>query len=126
MYRAIICAMAVLSSVTVLHSGRTDGNGGHYNRSTGEYHYHHGYSAHDHYDINGDGIIDCPYTFKDNTSNKSSTSKSESKENHTSTSSDNKKFGRVLETIDTILACTTILFAPWAIKEVIEKIKHRK
>lgn len=68
MYRAIICAMAVLSSITVLHGGRTDSNGGHYNRSTGEYHYHHGYSAHDHYDMNGDGIIDCPYTFKDNTS----------------------------------------------------------
>lgn len=37
------------------HSGRTDSNGGHYNRSTGEYHYHHGYSAHQH--TNGD----CPY-----------------------------------------------------------------
>jgi len=24
------------------HSGRTDGNGGHFNRSTGEYHYHNG------------------------------------------------------------------------------------
>lgn len=37
------------------HSGRTDSNGGHYNRSTGEYHYHHGYSEHQH--INGI----CPY-----------------------------------------------------------------
>lgn len=24
------------------HSGRTDSNGGHYNRKTGEYHYHNG------------------------------------------------------------------------------------
>ena len=64
MNRVIIGLVAVLASFTFVHSGRTDGNGGHYNRSTGEYHYHHGYSAHDHYDINGDGIVDCPYSFK--------------------------------------------------------------
>lgn len=43
------------------HSGRTDSKGGHYDRSTGEYHYHHGYPAHDHID----GI--CPYDFDDKT-----------------------------------------------------------
>ncbi len=44
------------SSITVsAHPGRTDGKGGHYDRSTGEYHYHHGYSAHQH----EDGT--CPY-----------------------------------------------------------------
>ena len=53
------------------HSGRTDGNGGHYNRSTGEYHYHHGYPAHSHYDIDGDGTIDCPYNFDDQTNHDS-------------------------------------------------------
>ena len=37
------------------HSGRTDYAGGHYDRSTGEYHYHHGYPAHQH----KDGV--CPY-----------------------------------------------------------------
>ena len=37
------------------------------NHSTGKYHYHHGYSAHDHYDMDGDGIKDCPYDFKDTT-----------------------------------------------------------
>ena len=37
------------------HSGDTDNNGGHYNRSTGEYHYHHGEPAHQH--NNGE----CPY-----------------------------------------------------------------
>lgn len=56
------------------HPGRTDGKGGHTNRSTGEYHYHHGYSAHDHYDMDGDGNIDCPYDFKDNTDHSSKTS----------------------------------------------------
>lgn len=42
-------------SISFAHSGRTDSSGGHYNRSTGEYHYHHGYSAHQHQN----GI--CPY-----------------------------------------------------------------
>ena len=50
------------------HPGRTDGRGGHTNNSTGEYHYHHGYPEHDHYDMDGDGIIDCPYNFHDNKS----------------------------------------------------------
>lgn len=54
------------------HPGRTDGKGGHTNRSTGEYHYHHGYSPHDHYDMDGDGDIDCPYDFKDKTEKKPS------------------------------------------------------
>lgn len=43
-------------SISFAHSGRTDSSGGHYNRSTGEYHYHHGYSSHQH---NADGS--CPY-----------------------------------------------------------------
>ena len=38
------------------HSGGTDSNGGHYDHSTGEYHYHHGMPAHQH---NEDGS--CPY-----------------------------------------------------------------
>lgn len=45
----------LLCTVSYAHSGRTDANGGHYNRSTGEYHYHHGYSAHQH----PGGV--CPY-----------------------------------------------------------------
>ena len=56
------------------HPGRTDGNGGHTDKSTGEYHYHHGYSAHDHWDMNGDGIIDCPYNFDDQTNHNSGNS----------------------------------------------------
>lgn len=41
------------------HSGGTDSNGGHYDRSTGQYHYHHGYSAHQH----PNGV--CPYEKKE-------------------------------------------------------------
>lgn len=50
------------------HSGRTDSSGGHYNRSTGEYHYHHGYSAHQH----ENGV--CPYDFDDKTGSSSGSS----------------------------------------------------
>lgn len=50
------------------HAGKTDAAGGHYELSTGEYHYHHGYEPHQHYDMNGDGVIDCPYDFDDKTS----------------------------------------------------------
>ena len=41
-----------LSIFLVFHSGRTDKYGGHTNHSTGEYHYHHGHSAHYHYPDN--------------------------------------------------------------------------
>lgn len=56
------------------HSGGTDANGGHYDHSTGEYHYHHGYPAHQHYDMDGDGDIDCPYDFDDMTGQNSGSS----------------------------------------------------
>lgn len=50
-----ICLVLSISFVSSAHSGRTDSAGGHYDRSTGEYHYHHGYSAHQH----PNGV--CPY-----------------------------------------------------------------
>lgn len=76
---AILCCllailMCFLPVHTFAHPGRTDGKGGHTNRSTGEYHYHHGYSAHDHWDIDGDGILDCPHDFDDQTNHKSNNS----------------------------------------------------
>ena len=54
-----VCAFA--------HPGKTDSNGGHTNHSTGEYHYHHGYPAHQHSDMDGDGELDCPFYFEDKT-----------------------------------------------------------
>lgn len=73
----LLCVVAVFFVAAVVlplnvsaHSGRTDANGGHHNRSTGEYHYHHGYPAHQH----EDGV--CPYDFDDATEhNDSSTTK---------------------------------------------------
>lgn len=50
------------------HPGRTDSSGGHYNRSTGEYHYHHGHPPHQH----TNGI--CPYNYDDMTGNNSGAS----------------------------------------------------
>lgn len=55
MKRKILSAVALLiailcipAAVAFAHPGRTDSNGGHYNRETGEYHYHHGYPEHQH------------------------------------------------------------------------------
>lgn len=68
----LLIMMCCLPLLAYAHPGRTDGNGGHTDRDTGEYHYHHGYSAHDHWDMDGDGIKDCPYNFDDKTSHKNS------------------------------------------------------
>ena len=71
MKRLLVLVLALLLSLPVLaHSGRTDSKGGHYNRSTGEYHYHHGYPAHQH-----EGG-ECPYDFDDRTGESSGSSSS--------------------------------------------------
>lgn len=64
---ASILLMCFLPIYAFAHSGKTDGKGGHTDSSTGDYHYHHGYPAHDHYDMDGDGIADCPYNFDNKT-----------------------------------------------------------
>ncbi len=53
----ITVAVCILSFAIICfaHPGKTDSDGGHYDHSTGEYHYHHGYSAHQH----PNGV--CPY-----------------------------------------------------------------
>lgn len=52
---AALCLSLLLIPAAGAHPGRTDANGGHWDNSTGEYHYHHGYPAHQH----TNGI--CPY-----------------------------------------------------------------
>ena len=37
-----VLLVIVFTSILFSHSGRTDSNGGHYDRRTGEYHYHNG------------------------------------------------------------------------------------
>lgn len=56
------------------HSGGTDANGGHYDRSTGEYHFHHGYPAHQH----TNGI--CPYDYDNQTGSSSGSSSGDNTE----------------------------------------------
>lgn len=61
----LLTALLLISLVTIMafaHSGRTDSNGGHYDHSTGEYHYHHGRSAHQH----PNGV--CPYSSSNDSS----------------------------------------------------------
>ena len=62
MKRKILSAVALLiailcipAAVAFAHSGGTDENGGHWDHSTGTYHYHHGYPANQH----PNGV--CPY-----------------------------------------------------------------
>lgn len=98
-FKIILSVVLCLSFFTLYvnaHPGRTDSRGGHRNHSTGEYHYHHGYSAHDHYDMDGDGVIDCPYEFDDKTnhnnnssSNSNNSSITSNKTNNSTTTSEN-------------------------------------
>lgn len=61
----VLALSLALSSFAFAHPGGTNGDGGHMDRSTGKYHYHHGYPAHDH----ENGV--CPYDFKDKTGDSS-------------------------------------------------------
>ena len=71
----VFISLLLLLSISVsAHGGRTDSSGGHIDSSTGEYHYHHGFPAHQHYDMDGDGDVDCPYEFVDKTEETSGSS----------------------------------------------------
>lgn len=77
----LCCCLFLLFPFSVsAHPGRTDANGGHYDSSTGEYHYHHGYPAHQH----TNGV--CPYDFDDKTGQNSGSSSSSSKSTGNSSS----------------------------------------
>ena len=54
----VVCLIffSLVSIYAYAHSGKTDGSGGHYDHSTGDYHYHHGKAAHYH----PNGV--CPYS----------------------------------------------------------------
>ena len=58
----MIFAVIFFPSTLFCHGGGTDRNGGHFDRTTGEYHYHHGNKAHQH--INGE----CELNKNDNSS----------------------------------------------------------
>lgn len=85
----LLIVLLVTPCLAMAHPGRTDSNGGHTDSSTGEYHYHHGYPAHDHYDMDGDGRKDCPYNFDDKTGYNSGSHSSSGNKTNGSTN-DNK------------------------------------
>lgn len=58
---SFLVVLVLMAAPAIAHPGGTDGKGGHTDRSTGVYHYHHGYEAHQH----EDGV--CPYDFDDKT-----------------------------------------------------------
>ena len=76
MKKKIFTLFTLVSLLAFAHPGRTDANGGHYDRKNGTYHYHHGYSAHSH----PNGV--CPYESPESTKNSTKTmSKAEIKKN---------------------------------------------
>lgn len=77
----LLCLFSTMYATA--HSGRTDSKGGHYDHSTGDYHYHHGYPPHDHYGG------ECPYK----TDNK--TEINTSKENYNNTTNEKEQSGFV-------------------------------
>lgn len=74
--RVVVFVLLLLMPYVIItsyaHAGDTDGNGGHYNRTTGEYHYHHGYPAHSH------ACGKCPYDYDDQTGKNSGSSSNSS------------------------------------------------
>ena len=83
------CVVLLFNIAASAHSGKTDSAGGHYDRQTGEYHYHHGYPAHSH--SVEDGIIDCPYDFDDNTNHNNSSSNQTNSSNSSKGNLDKEK-----------------------------------
>lgn len=110
-FLSLLLILYILVTPVLAHPGRTDAAGGHWDHSTGEYHYHHGYSAHQHYDMDGDGIPDCPYNFRDATDH----SKSGSSSSNIQTSTTESELGTEYTDVDTI--------APKKHKKLSENVK---
>lgn len=76
-----LCVAVLVTATASAHPGKTDADGGHVDTSTGEYHYHHGYPAHQHIDGT------CPYDFDDKTGWNSGSSSSSGSSDSADTSS---------------------------------------
>lgn len=111
----IICTVMLFSIpiVAFAHPGRTDEYGGHYDWKTGEYHYHHGYPAHQHID----GY--CPYDYDDQTDHSNhgggvSNSTQEKHYSSSTTETETKKELTFFETIICSLAISGLILGPLA------------
>lgn len=123
----IAVLLLLLTVPAYAHPGKTDANGGHYNRSTGEYHYHHGYPEHQH----PGGI--CPYAYDDRTGYSSGASSGFSSDNEPyvfprlNSEASPAKDGSSRKTISPV-AGLAITFSPVALYILAALIydKHRK
>ena len=122
-----------LCSPVFAHPGKTDGAGGHHDRSSGEYHYHHGYSAHQH----TNGI--CPFDFVDNTDHNSSHFSDSENDENTELGASVDKIEKVnsyfakekdptKEIKNTILCIllTPVAIIPWYIPLFVSKYRKKK
>ena len=110
LFKAVILfsfAALCLCTFASAHSGRTDEAGGHYDRSTGEYHYHHGKPAHQH----PNGI--CPYDYDDRTKPNANI------DNHNDNDKpdgwvykENKSASDYIQLIVLLLICGVFIFVP--------------
>ena len=134
----LLVVLAFFTSPAYAHSGKTDGKGGHTDHSTGEYHYHHGYKAHQHYDIDGDGEADCPYENlriekKPSSSNSTNSSKSSTTKKQDSIAStvssekpaDNKSDKSSNKTKENMLL-VAIGASPFVASYIIDSFKSKK
>lgn len=113
--------LLIPSIITYAHPGRTDSDGGHTNSSTGSYHYHHGYSAHQH--TNGK----CPYAFDDKTGSSSGTSSSNSTKETGASSINEDPIGYAITLIIgvSVLVIYIVPMGMTIIEELIYKIKEK-
>ena len=102
----IMLMTSLLVPVVYAHPGKTDSNGGHYDRDSGEYHYHHGYPAHSH--TNGK----CPYDFDDKTDHSSNSSNSNNSYNNETNKNTKDKSSSVsvFKIITTLLESVVLFF----------------
>ena len=105
-FSLVIFAFFFGATSVYAHPGKTDSDGGHTDHDTGEYHYHHGYPAHDHYDIDGDGDIDCPYDFADQTSHNETDSKADVSTQTKKSESSNKNVSEEVSTYASVIEST--------------------
>lgn len=123
----LISALLILCVTVSAHSGKTDANGGHYDRSTGEYHYHHGYPAHQH----TDGV--CPYDFVDQTDTGTSVNRTEKSDSHVpaqdkSRKTEQKETPLLLSAIAFVLGHIYVFALPfviWAITKAAKEQLHQ-
>ncbi len=121
---AVLLFLIVFTTPLSAHAGKTDSAGGHYDHDSGEYHYHHGYPAHSHYDMDGDGRKDCPYNFDDRTgynsgepsSSSSSHSTLPSKPSGSQVSSRAPSSNKSTATLRTWIACVMLIILYFSVR----------